>query len=630
VADNNTDEDALENDLLCTEEDESTPTSDAPGNDQSTSKTTEKSKVDESTANAPQKTSSSTSTTEMMVPMSEMQNMFQTFLQNMISQSMTIPKANALVVNLTEQQQWEKWDKEYPTPNFVIRQWPDHEKLSGPKNFKQWKNALMLDLRALNLVPFEESEKAITVSLSPSRRSMLDAQALQVIHATVAKNLQGRLQKSQSAFSALKFLTDMFDGLEAHYLVKLHNRFTNLRFRPGYDPIRFISDFDDYLEEYALHGNTFSPKYVTTLFLQKIDGIYDSASPYYTLYNMICQNEDQSFQNVKEKFLAVDNSKFKGKFSKKFLNHVENKKCIVPKIFDRTMSNNLDYTNFDMFPSNCLGSGNECVNNHENNKNRSDYKHSNLVSVCSIGTKRKAENKENIPAKTFKKPTNEPGSSNLVKKLKDKYTSEQLSRLKTMSKEEKAKARCAKCGEYFHKAAECKNPGRLCFECFQYGHEKKDCTNKKGKFHDLVKNEKFDKNISFLVDSGASHHVVGEKNMLIEYSPFKEKVEVTTAAKQKTLLSFGEGSLPMLLTFGKKKSVVVLQMVQYIPEITEPILSVRKFNKQFRSSLILNANSGYLFSRYLRRKIALVSIHSNLYYIHVSIVSQIQDISTKN
>ena len=55
MADNNTDEDALENDLLCTEEDESTPTSDAPGNDQSTSKTTEKSKVDESTANAPKR-----------------------------------------------------------------------------------------------------------------------------------------------------------------------------------------------------------------------------------------------------------------------------------------------------------------------------------------------------------------------------------------------------------------------------------------------------------------------------------------------------------------------------------------------------------------------------------------------
>lgn len=324
----------------------------------------------------------------------------------MFSQSLAVPNPVSNV-NFHEQQEWAKWDRNYPTLNFVIRQWPEQERLIGPKNFKAWKNALILDLRALNLVPFVESEKASTISLSPSKRSTLDAQALQVIRSTVAKNLQGRLQKSESAFAALKFLTDMFDGLEAHYLVKLHNRFNNLRFRPGFDPIRFISNFDDYLEEYVLHGNTFAPKYVTTLFLQNIDGIYDPASPYYTFYNMICQNEDQSFQNVKEKFLAVDNSKFKG-------------------------------------------------------------------------TKRQAENKENIPAKTFKKPTNEHSSSNPVKKLKDKYTPEQLSCLKTMSKEEKAKIRCAKCGEYFHTAEACKNPGRLCFACFQYGHEKKDCTNKKG------------------------------------------------------------------------------------------------------------------------------------------------------
>lgn len=105
-----------------------------------------------------------------------------------------------------------------------------------------------------------------------------------MIRSTVAKNLQGSLQKSGFAYAAFKFLFEMFDSLESHYLVKLHNRFQSLPFCPGYNLIRLIPNFD-YIEEYALHGNTFSPQYVLTLFLQKIDGIYDpSFQPNYNFF----------------------------------------------------------------------------------------------------------------------------------------------------------------------------------------------------------------------------------------------------------------------------------------------------------------------------------------------------------
>lgn len=43
-----------------------------------------------------------------------------------------------------------------------------------------------------------------------------------------------------------------------------------------------------------------------------------------------------------------------------------------------------------------------------------------------------------------------------------------------MSKEEEAKIRCDKCGEYFHTASEYKNSGQMCYSRLNYGH-KKDC-----------------------------------------------------------------------------------------------------------------------------------------------------------
>lgn len=555
-----------------------------------------------------------TPTDEKLIPMSQVQNLIQqqmnSIFQSMFSQATFVP-AGLTPILTEEQKQWTKWDREYVTPPFSIRTWSDNEKLFGPKNFKPWKSNLLLDLRALNLVPFIESEKATNIPLSPTKRDTLDAQALQVIRATVAKNLHGRLQKVQSAFQAMKFLTDMFDGLEAHYLVKLHNRFQNLRFRPGFDPIRFVSEFEDFIEEYALHGTTFGAKYTVTLFLQKIDGIYESSSPFYTYYNMICQDENQSFSHVKEKFLSVDLSNYKGIL-------LFSKTCNVRNnISDDCISDNF-------VCGNMVGSGQQVLK---------------ISRSMFLGSKRKLDiNKENVHPSGFKKSTNTnktstqssgtSGSSGSVKSLKEKYTAEQLQRLKAMSKEEKNKVRCSKCGEFFHEAAKCPNPGRMCFKCFRYGHEKKDCPELKGKTE--YSSEKFNKTVPFLVDTGASYHAVCEKHWLIEYESFDTVAQVTTADKQKSLSSFGEGLLPILLKFGKQKSVVVLNKVQYIPDLTEPVISVRKFNKQFWSYLRVNATSGFLFSSHLKRKISLVSINNDVYYIHVSIMSSSSDSCSSN
>lgn len=75
--------------------------------------------------------------------------------------------------------------------------------------------------------------------------------------------------------------------------------------------------------------------------------------------------------------------------------------------------------------------------------------------------------------------------------------------------------------------------------------------------------------------------------------------------------AIGEGTLPLFLSLGKSSHIINLNNVQYKTDISQNILSVRKFNTQFRSTIILNDN-GFIFSRKLRRKISLLFVANNL------------------
>ena len=109
--------------------------------------------------------------------------------------------------NTTEQDSEEKklaeLDKAYRTPPFMIPCFQDHEKLKGFQNFKVWKNKLEQSLGALRLLPFIETEGGSTVKISPTLRTMLNAQTLQVIQASVTKHIS--FQKSaHEAYSTLE------------------------------------------------------------------------------------------------------------------------------------------------------------------------------------------------------------------------------------------------------------------------------------------------------------------------------------------------------------------------------------------------------------------------------------------
>lgn len=66
--------------------------------------------------------------------------------------------------------------------------------------------------------------------------------------------------------------------------IDLHNKFTRLRFKSGFDANRFISDFNKLVNDYQELGTNFPDEYIQTIFLQKIDGIHDHKSPFFSFF----------------------------------------------------------------------------------------------------------------------------------------------------------------------------------------------------------------------------------------------------------------------------------------------------------------------------------------------------------
>lgn len=136
-------------------------------------------------------------------------------------------------------------DKAFVTPPFQIRQMQENEKLQGHKNVKTWKKMVELDLRALNLQVFITSKCGVEVPLLPSKCATLDAQTLQYIKSSVIKSIVSRLREVYTAYDAYQYLLETFGNNRTHDIAQLYDQFVRLRFHQGFDPQRFIADFDD-------------------------------------------------------------------------------------------------------------------------------------------------------------------------------------------------------------------------------------------------------------------------------------------------------------------------------------------------------------------------------------------------
>lgn len=249
------------------------------------------------------------------------------------------------------------------------------------------------------------------------------------------------------------------------------------------------------------------------------------------------------------------------------------------------------------------------------------------VNALSAGDKRKQENEnenDNASQKRLRATAANAGSSSTSTfvPLKQKYTNEQSRRLKTMTAEEKKAIQCTKC-EYFHKAEKCTRPGRLCFKCHEYGHEARACTKPApmsttgnaiiSSFTDKLQL------VKFLTDSCASHHIISNKDLLCDYYTFENPKPVNTTLAKAECSSLGEGVLPIMLTFNEKRIMLRLEHVQYVPTISDFVISCKKFNEQFKTFVVLNINSGYIFSRKEKRKLSLIRTQGGMFILHAYI-----------
>ena len=149
------------------------------------------------------------------------------------------------------------------------------------------------------------------------------------------------------------------------------------------------------------------------------------------------------------------------------------------------------------------------------------------------------------------------------------------------------KGRCRKCGNQGHKAGDCKSDKKgVCFHCGEDGHFARNCPKKgsqgassgTGMFvgmAECVPITKQESNVKdFLMDSGASCHVVGSGDMLIDPETSKETIKVgdgtmMKATKQGTLLIQADNGARIKLT-----------RVQVVPGIVKNIISTGSLARQ--------------------------------------------------
>lgn len=154
----------------------------------------------------------------------------------------------------------------------------------------------------------------------------------------------------------------------------------------------------------------------------------------------------------------------------------------------------------------------------------------------------------------------------------------------------KFKGKCRKCGQQGHKANDCRSTKKVCFECGKEGHFARDCTSKSksetGMFVGMLwcqtiadsKTTKSEEAAGsqfgkYLMDSGASCHVVGTKEGLVNIHNCKDQVLIgDNSAMEATL----EGTLYLET---KEKILIRLEQVKVVPGIAKDIISIGQLVK---------------------------------------------------
>ena len=138
----------------------------------------------------------------------------------------------------------------------------------------------------------------------------------------------------------------------------------------------------------------------------------------------------------------------------------------------------------------------------------------------------------------------------------------------------KPEPRCYRCGKVGHVAAQCDKPDtRKCYNCGKPGHVAKHCTAGAGwetATVAFVASEELGDG-SWVLDSGASNHLTGDRSSFSTYEQLREPVYVTFGNKQRAE-AVGRGTVPLVVG----NTQVILTAVLHVPEAGVNLLSIRR------------------------------------------------------
>lgn len=75
--------------------------------------------------------------------------------------------------------------------------------------------------------------------------------------------------------------------------------------------------------------------------------------------------------------------------------------------------------------------------------------------------------------------------------------------------------------------------------------------------------------------------------------------------------------LPILLQSENNLTRLDVKCVQYVPRISDLIISCHAFNEQFEISFILNINDGFILLRKLKRKLTMHQTRNGIYHVNL-------------
>ena len=149
--------------------------------------------------------------------------------------------------------------------------------------------------------------------------------------------------------------------------------------------------------------------------------------------------------------------------------------------------------------------------------------------------------------------------------------------------EVKKDLKCFKCLKTGHVAADCR--GRItCHNCGTPGHVARECHKPKKEGEGEQRGVAFsatrgEANEKWVLDSGSTEHLTGDKSLFTTYEPLGGAGELITFGNKGELWAEGVGTVELRCELPSGEQVVTLKNVLYIPGVAANLFSIKKATK---------------------------------------------------